>query len=161
MGMAMPRAVLSPGSAGRHPRQVPQVESLASLASRPSRLDEVRSPMSLSSHTGLDVSTAQGSNIPVICNQPESQYAGESTQAVLINQLLISLNRFNENVSVNHPTPVAPSPVNVWSGNSVGNITPVSTHTNMPACVPASVSETCFKEVFPCQMSPFSPAFIS
>lgn len=101
-GMALPTAPRSPSYAGNHPRQIPQIINSASLASRPSRLDAVRAPVSLSSYAGPDISqvSTQDVHIPVRCSHPKYNHAGESAQNDLINQLLVSLNKFNENILI-------------------------------------------------------------
>lgn len=104
---------MSSNSGGTHSRQVPQVRASASLAYRPSRLNAVRAHVSHYSYAGPDVSqvSAQGVHIPVVCSPPEYNQAGESTQTELINQLFVSFTKFNENVSIDHSTPISPSPL--------------------------------------------------
>lgn len=131
----------SPPLAAARSQQVPPVATAtASQASRPSRMDAVRALSNAASPARSATSNlpSPGDKIPVICRNTEPSQAGESSQDKSIKNLLLSLHKFNEVLSVQHSVTVSPSPVNVWSTSS-SNINPVPVITNIPVSMPLSV----------------------
>lgn len=96
----------------------------------------------------------QGDNIPVIPIHSQTLQVGESSQRLLITQLINSLVKFTESLSTQQLLSVSSS-ANVWSAPStpahVTNVNPCVESINTPVvnASASSVPELCYKEVLP------------